>query len=164
MKHYGILAKSALFLLTFVVASYSFADIQVGYIVTRVQYTGDSWQQIEEPKLIPCPMKVGDLALTFNHSILIGYDAEDGQVTEFRFPNPRALIGDWGPSLATEVVTDIFIPADPGMTYLIFKEQHDSAQGSLVIDISNIDVEPVDCNAPEFELFPTPTEVEEEEV
>jgi hypothetical protein len=164
MKRHNILTKSALLLLTFVVASYSYADIQVGYIVIRVQYTGDSWQQIEAPKLIPCPKNVGDIALTIDHSILIGYDAANGQVTEFRFPNPRALIGDWGPSLATEVVADIFIPADPGMTYLIFREQHDSAQDSLVIDISNIDVEPVDCNAPEFELLPTPTEVEEEEV
>ena len=164
MKHHGKLTKSALFLLTFVVTSYSFADIQVNYILTRVQYTGGSWQQIEEPKLIPCPRDVGDQALTIDHSILIGFNAQDQQVTEFRFPNPRALIGDWSPSLATEVVADIFIPADAGMTYLIFREQHDSAQDSLIIDISNINVEPVDCDPPEFELHPTPTEVEEEEV
>jgi hypothetical protein len=95
---------------------------------------------------------------------LIGFNAENEPVTEFRFPNPRVQIGDWGPSLATEVVADIFIPADEGMTYLVLKEQHDGAQDSLVIDISNIDEEPVNCNAPEFELFPTPTEVAEEDV
>ena len=34
MKYHNILTKSALFLLTIVLASYAFADIQVGYIVT----------------------------------------------------------------------------------------------------------------------------------
>ena len=164
MKYHNILTKSALFLLTIVLASYAFADIQVGYIVTRVAYTGDSWQQVEEPKLIPCPKKVGDQALTINHSILIGFDDQNAQVTEFRFPNPRVQIGDWGPSLAMDVVADIIIPADAGMTSLVFREQHDSAQDSLVIDISDVEVVPADCNAPEFELFPTPTEVEEGEV
>jgi len=160
MKHHHVLKKSALFLFVFVLANYTFADIQVGYIVTRVQFSGDSWQQIEGPMLIRCPMKVGDLALTNDHSILIGFNAVDDQVTEFRFPNPRVQIGDGAPSLATEVVTDIYIPADAGMAYLIFKEQHDDVQDSLWIDISNIEEVPVNCSAPAFELFPTPTEVE----
>jgi len=164
MKHHNILTKSALFLLTFVVGSYSFADIQTGYIATRVRFTGDSWQQITEPKLIPCAMKVGDQALTINHSVLIGFNAEDEQVTKISFPNPRAQIGDWDGALAPELVTDIFIPADAGMTYLIFEEQHDSPQDSLAIDVSNVDTEPVNCDAPVFELFPIPTEVAEEEV
>jgi hypothetical protein len=106
-------------------------------------------------------MKVGDLALTYEHSILIGFDATDQQVTEFRFPNPRVLIGDGDPSsLATEVVTDLYMPADPGMAYLILREQHDAAQDSLMIDISTLEEVPVECDAPEYEIFPTPTEVE----
>ena len=164
MKHHNILKKSALFLFVFVLANYTFADIQVGYIVTRVQFSEDTWQQIEAPILIRCPMKVGDLALTNDHSILIGFNAVDDQVTEFRFPNPRAQIGDWDGALAPELVTDIFIPADAGMTHLIFEEQHDSPQDSLAIDVSNVDIEPVNCDAPAFELFPIPTEVAEEEV
>ncbi len=164
MRHHHILTKSALFLMTFVVASYSFADIQMGYFVARVQFTGDSWEQIMEPKLIPCAMKVGDQALTINHSVVIGFNAVNDQVTEFHFPNPRVQIGDWGASMATELVTDIFIPADEGLISLIFKEQHDSAQDSLMIDLSNIDVEPVNCDAPAYELFPIPTEVAEDDV
>jgi len=160
MRHHNILKKSALFLFVFVFANCAFADVQVGYIVSRVQFSGDTWQQTEAPLLIRCPMKVGDQALTNDHSILIGFDAADDQVTEFRFPNPRVQIGDGVPALATEVVTDIYIPADPGMAYLIFREEHDAAQDSLLIDISNIEEVPVDCNSPEFELFPTPTEVE----
>lgn len=160
MKHQNILKSSALFVLVFVMANYALADIQVGYIVTRVQFSGDSWRQIEAPILIRCPMKVGDLALTNDHSILIGFNAVNDQVTEFRFPNPRVQIGEGDISLATEAVADIYIPADAGMAYLIFKEQHDDAQASLLIDISGIEEVPVDCNAPEFELFPTPTDVE----
>lgn len=161
MRHHNILKKSALFLFVFVLANYAFADVQVGYIVTRVQFSEDSWQQIEAPILIRCPMKVADLALTYDHSILIGFDAGNDQVTEYRFPNPRVQIGDGDPSsLATEVVTDIYMPADPGMAYLVFREQHDAAEDSLVIDISSIPEVPVDCSSPEFELFPTPTEVE----
>jgi len=161
MKHHNILKKSALFLFVFVLANHAFADVQVGYIVTRVQFSEGSWQQIEAPILIPCPMKVGDLALTNNHSILIGFNATNDQVTEFRFPNPRVQIGDGDPSsLATEVVTDLYMPADPGMAYLILKEQHDDVQASLLIDISNIEEVPVTCGVPEFELHPTPTEVE----
>ena len=127
MKHHNILKKSALFLFVFLLPNTTFADIQVGYIVTRVQFSEDSWQQIEAPILIRCPMKVGDLALTNDHSILIGFNAVNDQVTEFRFPNPRVQIGDGDPSLATEVVTDIYIPADADMAYLIFREQHDDA-------------------------------------
>ena len=160
MRHHNILKRSALFLFVFLLASSAFADIQVGYIVTRVQFSEESWQQIEAPVLIPCPMKVGDLALTNDHSILIGFNASNGQITEFHFPNPRVQIGDGDPSLATDVVTDIYIPADPGMAYLVFREQHDDVQDSLLIDISSIVEAPVDCFAPEFELFPTPTEVE----
>jgi len=160
MRRHNILKKAVLFLFVFVLANYALADIQVGYIVTRVQFSGDSWQQIEAPMLIPCPMKVGDLALTNEHSILIGFNAANEQVTEFRFPNPRVQIGDGDSSLATEVVTDIYMPADPGMAYLILREQHDDVQDSSLIDISNIEEVPVDCSAPEFELFPTPTEVE----
>jgi len=165
MKRHNILTKLALCLLTFVAGSHSSADIQTGYIATRVRFTGGSWQQIREPKLIPCAMKVGDQALTINHSVLISFNAEDEQVTEFRFPNPRAQIGDWdGTFLAMEMVTDIFIPADAGMTYLIFEEQQDNHQGSLAIDISNVDIEAVNCDPPTFELLLTPTEVAEEEV
>jgi len=166
MKHYNILTKLTLFLLTFVAGSHSFADIQIGYIATRVQFTGDSWQQITEPKLIPCTIKVRDQAftLTDNHSVLIGYNAEDEEVTKTEFLNPRAQIGGWDGALATELVTDIFIPADAGMTYLIFDEQHDSPQDSLAIDVSNVDIEPVNCDAPAFELLHIPTEVAEEEV
>ena len=165
MKRHNILIKSFLFLLTFVLASHSFAYIQTGYIVIRVQFSEDSWQVIEAPKLIPCAMKEPDLALTAIHSILIGYDAANQQVTEYRFPNPRAQIGDLGSDLAADVVTDIFIPADAGMTSLIFREQWDDGAGnSLVIDLSTVVPEPVECNAPVYELFPTPTEVEEGEV
>ncbi len=120
--------------------------------------------QITEPKLIPCDMKIAEQALTMNHSVLIGFNVDNQQVTEFHFPNPRVQIGDLGGALATELVTDIYIPADAGMTYLILREQHDSAQDSVAIDVSNVDIEPVDCDAPVFELFPIPTEVAEEEV
>ena len=160
MKWHNILTKLVLFLLIFIAASSSLADIQVGYFVIRVEFTGEDWQPITEPKLILCPREFGDQALTANHSILIGFDDGNTQITEFRFPNPRVQIGDWGPVLATDVVADIFIPADAGMAYLIFKEQHDSAIDSLMIDVSTTDATPVNCDAPEFPLHPTPTEVE----
>ena len=145
-------------------AATSAADVQQGYIITRIQFDGIQWQVTQPPQLIPCQKEFGTLPLTADHSIVEGYDSFDGKVTEYRFPNPRLLFTSEGNVLANTLVTDLIIPADAGVDNIEFRELQSSVDASLAIDVSGLVDATVECEAPVFDLLPEPTEVAVEEV
>lgn len=164
MKIVTQIKKSFVLISLSVIAATSVADVQQGYIITRIQFDGVQWQVAEPPQLIPCQKEFGALPLTADHSIVEGYDNLDVKVAEYRFPNPRLLYTSEGDVLANTLVTDLIIPADAGVNSIEFRELQGSVSESLAINVSGLVDATVECEAPVFELLPEPTEVASEEV
>ena len=74
------------------------------------------------------------------------------------------VIGEEGTVLENNIVTDIIIPIDAGLTSLKFKENQQSADSSLTIDVSNVQAPAINCQPPQYPLKPLPVEVAPDEV
>ena len=87
-----------------------------------------------------------------DHSIVEGFNALDGKVTEFRFSNPRMVVSKDDTVIENNIVTDIIVPFDPSLISLKFKENQQSVDSSISINVANVRAPAINCRPPRSHL------------